>query len=77
VGVGEDVSIKELVENVKQVVGYDGIIRFDTSKPDGAPRKLMDITKLANTGWSASIQLEQGLQTTYDWFINNQSNYKK
>jgi len=66
VGVGEDLSIRELAELVKKIVGYPGTIVFDASKPDGTPRKLMDITKLANLGWKASIGLEQGIARVYE-----------
>lgn len=66
VGVGEDLSIRELAELVKKIVGYPGTIVFDASKPDGTPRKLMDITKLANLGWKASIGLEQGIASVYE-----------
>ncbi|MEA3426816.1 MAG: GDP-L-fucose synthase [Bacteroidota bacterium] len=66
VGVGEDLSIRELAELVKKIVGYPGTIVFDASKPDGTPRKLMDVTKLANLGWKASIGLEQGIASVYE-----------
>lgn len=77
VGVGEDVSIKELAETIKEVVGFNGLLKFDSSKPDGAPRKLLDVSKLEKAGWKASIQLKQGIQSTYDWFVSNKDNYKK
>lgn len=66
VGVGEDLSIRELAELVKKIVGYPGAIVFDTSKPDGTPRKLMDVSKLTNLGWKASIGLEQGVASVYE-----------
>jgi len=71
VGVGEDISIKELAYKVKEVVGYDGEIQFDTSKPDGTPRKLVDVTKLNSLGWKSSTNLEQGLKKAYLWFLDN------
>lgn len=77
VGVGSDVSIKELAETVKKVVGFEGDLKFDSSKPDGTPRKLLDVTKLNETGWSASIALEKGVQTTYQWFCNNVENFRQ
>lgn len=77
VGVGEDVSIKELAESIKSVVGYEGELKFDTSKPDGTPRKLLDVTKLTSAGWKAGINLNEGLQTTYNWFLENIENYRK
>jgi GDP-L-fucose synthase len=72
VGTGEDVTIRELAETVRNVVGYDGEIRYDRSKPDGAPRKLLDVTRLRNLGWQARLGLAQGLASTYGWFLENQ-----
>src|SRR5690606_9661266 len=69
VGVGEDVSIKELAELVRQVVGYEGAIDFDSSKPDGTPRKLMDVSRLNSQGWRARIGLEEGIGATYQWYL--------
>lgn len=66
IGVGDDISIKELAELVKEVVGYEGTIVFDTSKPDGTPRKLMDVSKLAALGWKASIDLREGIKKVYE-----------
>ncbi|MGJ7035661.1 GDP-L-fucose synthase [Anoxybacillus eryuanensis] len=71
VGVGEDISIKELAEKIKSIVGYQGEIKFDTTKPDGTPRKLVDVSKLHALGWKASISLEEGLQKAYQWFLDN------
>jgi len=76
VGVGEDVSIKELAENIKFAVGYDGELRFDTTKPDGTPRKLLDVSKLNQAGWNAKVKLVEGIRTTYDWFLENEKNYR-
>ncbi|MHB1098284.1 MAG: GDP-L-fucose synthase family protein [Burkholderiales bacterium] len=70
IGVGEDLSIAELAEAVKQVVGFSGTIDFDSSKPDGTPRKLMDVTRLKNTGWNASTSLSEGLLLAYCDFQN-------
>ncbi|TPF15948.1 GDP-L-fucose synthase [Priestia megaterium] len=72
IGVGEDITIKELGEKVKAVVGYEGDIQFDTSKPDGTPRKLVDVTKLNGLGWKAETALEEGLQKAYQWFLDNE-----
>ncbi|WP_337050320.1 GDP-L-fucose synthase [Priestia megaterium] len=72
IGVGEDITIKELGEKVKAVVGYEGEIQFDTSKPDGTPRKLVDVTKLNGLGWKAETVLEDGLQKAYQWFLDNE-----
>jgi len=70
-GSGSEVSIKELAEMVKQVVGYEGQLTWDTSKPDGTPRKLIDSDKLAKLGWSPKIQLREGLVETYKWYCEN------
>lgn len=70
VGVGSDISIKDLALLIKKVVGYEGELRFDTSKPDGTPRKLMDVSKLETLGWSAHTGLEQGIVKTYNWFLD-------
>jgi GDP-L-fucose synthase len=66
IGVGEDVTIKELAEIIKDVVGYDGELQFNTSKPDGTPRKLLDVSKLQNRGWKASTALRQGIEKVYE-----------
>lgn len=71
VGVGEDIPIKELAEKIKAVVGYEGNIQFDTTKPDGTPRKLVDVSKINALGWKASISLDEGLQKAYQWFLDN------
>ena len=66
IGTGEDITIKELVHLIKEVVGYDGEIKHDTTKPDGTPRKLMDVSKLNALGWTASISLKEGIQKVYE-----------
>lgn len=71
VGVGQDISIKELAEKIKDVVGYEGDIVFNTSKPDGAPRKLVDVTKLHGLGWKAKTPMAEGLELVYKWFLEN------
>lgn len=68
VGTGVDCSIRELAETISRVTGYEGALDFDTSKPDGTPRKLLGVSKLTAMGWKASIGLEEGLQGTYQWF---------
>ena len=73
VGVGEDVSINELATICARVVGYDGPFEHDTSKPDGAPRKLLDVSLLTSLGWRASIPLETGIAATYRWFLEQSS----
>lgn len=77
VGWGTDVTIRELAENISQVVGYVGKIEFDTSKPDGAPRKLIDSGRLNSLGWVAKIHLRDGLMTTYEDFVRKISNDRK
>lgn len=72
VGTGVDCTISELAHTIARVVGYKGDLRFDTSMPDGTPRKLMDVSRLRQLGWSASISLEEGLKSTYEWFLANQ-----
>ena len=72
VGTGEDLSIKELAELIMQIIGYKGDIEFDPSKPDGTPRKLMDVTKLHSLGWRNKIQLEEGIELAYQDFLARQ-----
>jgi len=76
IGTGEDCSIAELADTIKQVVDFPGQITFDTSKPDGTPRKLLDVSKLHDLGWTHSISLEEGLKQTYTWFQQNQDNFR-
>lgn len=71
VGAGVDVSIKELAEQVKDTVGYPGDITWDSSKPDGTPRKLLDVSKLHSFGWHHAIELPEGLRSTYEWYVKN------
>lgn len=71
VGSGREISILELAELVKRVVGYEGELVFDTRKPDGTPRKLMDISRILETGWRPNIDLETGVRKTYEWFCEN------
>ncbi|WP_213878303.1 GDP-L-fucose synthase [Pseudomonas sp. dw_358] len=73
VGSGVDCSIAELAHTLAKVIGYPGKLTYDTSKPDGAPRKLMDVSRLQELGWKARIELEEGLKDAYGWFIENQS----
>ena len=71
VGVGEDIAIKELAELIRHVVGFEGEIEWDSSKPDGTPRKLLDISRIESLGWKATISLEDGIRSTYEWFKAN------
>ncbi|NLU94418.1 GDP-L-fucose synthase family protein [Chitinophaga sp. Ak27] len=71
IGVGEDISIRDLATLIREIVGYEGELVFDTTKPDGTPRKLMDVTKLHNQGWKATIPLEEGIREVYNNVKNN------
>lgn len=71
IGTGEDISIKALAELIKGIVAYDGDIVFDTSKSDGTPKKVTDVTKLNNLGWKSQMSLQNGLEKTYAWYLNN------
>ncbi|NWK87309.1 GDP-L-fucose synthase [Raoultella terrigena] len=76
VGTGIDCTIRELAETISRVVGFEGKITFDAEKPDGAPRKLLDVSRLQNLGWKYSIDLEEGLTKTYQWFLANQGKFR-
>jgi GDP-L-fucose synthase len=71
VGMGKDLSIKQLGLIVKDITGYKGDIVFDSSKPDGTPRKLLDISRIKKLGWAAKIPLREGIESTYKWFMDN------
>jgi len=71
IGCGEDVTIRELATLIADVVGYRGAITWDRSKPDGTPRKLLDVSKVRALGWSPTIGLADGIRRTYDWFKQN------
>jgi GDP-L-fucose synthase len=72
IGTGKDLAIKDLAELIKVIVGFDGAIEWDSSKPDGTPRKLLDASRMTALGWSPSIGLEEGIRSTYEWFLANQ-----
>ncbi len=72
IGTGQEISIKDLAHTIARVVGFDGKLNFDTEKPDGAPRKLLDARLMRNLGWNASIKLEDGIKMTYDWFLKTE-----
>jgi GDP-L-fucose synthase len=73
VGTGTDVSINELAEIIARIAGYDGEFVHDTTMPDGTARKLLDVSKLSDLGWTASIELEDGIRSTYDWYLENEA----
>lgn len=77
VGSGVDCTIRELAETLAAVTGFQGRLVFDASKPDGTPRKLMDVSRLKALGWQPSIDLEEGLRQTYAWFVDNQQYFRK
>ena len=76
VGTGKDVTIKELAELMAKTVGFKGQLVFDTTKPDGTPRKVLNVDRLAGLGWQYTVDLEQGLARTYQWFLKNQSSLR-
>ena len=77
IGTGEDITIKNLAETIQRITGHTGEIIWDSTKPDGTPRKLMDVSKIEKEGWKASIKLEDGIKHTYEWFLNNLETFKK
>ena len=77
VGTGVEVTVKELANKIKEVVNYKGKIEWDQKMPDGTPRKLLDSSKIKKLGWKSSIDLDKGLNLTYNWYLNNINNYKK
>ena len=76
VGVGADITIRELAETIAKVVGWEGEFVFDPAKPDGTPRKLLDVSRLTTLGWKATTSLEVGIERTYEWFLANQSSVR-
>ena len=77
IGTGKDISIKKLAKTIQEIIGHKGEIIWDSSKPDGTPRKLMDVSKMKTLGWQYSTELEEGIQKTYNWFLNNINNFKE
>jgi GDP-L-fucose synthase len=77
VGTGEDLTIKHLAETIQQITGHKGEIIWDATKPDGTPRKLMDVSKMHDLGWKHKIELQEGIQKTYDWFLENKDAFKQ
>lgn len=76
IGAGSDLTIRELAEAIKIAIGYTGEIVFDSTKPDGTPKKLLDVSRLEGLGWEANISLEEGLMLTYQWFLENQDSFR-
>lgn len=77
IGTGEDLTIQQLAETIQKITGHQGAIIWDSSKPDGTPRKLMDISKMHELGWKHQVQLEEGIQLTYDWFVEHEDAFKQ
>lgn len=77
VGTGEDLTIKELAQTIQKIVGHKGEIIWDSGKPDGTPRKLMDVSKMHELGWKHQVELKDGIQQTYNWFLENTKNFKQ
>jgi len=77
IGTGKDCTIRELAETIAKVTGFKGEIRFDPSKPDGTPRKLLDISRLNALGWKATISLEDGIRQTYQWFLEHRDEIRE
>lgn len=77
VGTGIDCTIKEMAETMAAVIGFQGKVAFDAAKPDGTPRKLLDVSRLEKLGWKAKTQLKEGLEATYQWFLANQDKFRK
>ncbi|MBA4321128.1 MAG: GDP-fucose synthetase, partial [Flavobacterium sp.] len=77
VGTGEDLTINELAATIQKIVGHTGDVIWDDTKPDGTPRKLMDVSKMNNIGWKHQVNLEEGIQKTYNWFLENIENFKQ
>jgi GDP-L-fucose synthase len=77
VGTGEDLTIKQLAETIQKITRHQGDIIWDATKPDGTPRKLMDISKMHELGWKHQVHLEEGIRKTYDWFLENIERFKQ
>jgi len=77
VGSGKDIAIKELAEIIQKITGHKGEVIWDTNKPDGTLRKLMDVSKMKKLGWEYTTELQEGIEKTYAWFLENIENLKK
>jgi GDP-L-fucose synthase len=71
IGTGKDLTIAELAKMISEIVGFNGEIVYDQSKPDGTPRKLLDVSRINELGWKAKTELRDGIKKTYEWFVNN------
>jgi len=76
IGTDQDVTIAELAKIIQKTVGFEGEIVWDSSKPDGTPRKLLDVSRINNLGWKAKTNLENGIKKAYDWFLQNQKDFR-
>ena len=77
IGTGVDVTIAQLADTVRHVVGYEGHLKFDPTRPDGTPRKVLDVSRATALGWTASVGLEEGLSRTYAWFLEHAADYRR
>ena len=77
IGTGTDITIAELAAMIAEITGFEGEILQDTSKPDGTPRKLLDVSRINQLGWTAQIGLREGLEATYQWFLENRENLRQ
>jgi len=77
VGSGKDITIRELAETIQKAIGHEGQIIWDAEKPDGTPRKLMDVSKMKAIGWQYSTELQEGIEKTYAWFLENIEDIKE
>ena len=73
IGTGEDITIKDLAELIRDIIGYKGVIEWDSTKPDGTPRKLLDISKLRSFGFTPKISFSEGIMRTYEWYLRHRS----
>ena len=71
IGTGKDIRIKDLAEIIKNIIGFEGSIFWDKAKPDGTPRKLLDVSRIHSIGWKAQTSLEEGIKKTYEWYLSN------
>jgi GDP-L-fucose synthase len=76
VGTGKDITIKDLGLLIKEIIGFKGDIKFDSSKPDGTPKKQLDVSLLFELGWKPKTSLRDGIKQTYEWYVKNQDRYK-